>query len=89
MGMGAQSGQEVDVEVETRTEVQAPVDGVGAAARVWLGFAAVAAVAAVFTISQATLGVGLVCLACFLAILGRIWQAAKNHKELMEKLDRR
>ena len=41
--------------------------------------------AGIFSISQATLGVGLLAVACFLGILARIAQAAK-HQEKTEVL---
>ena len=41
--------------------------------------------AGIFSISQATLGVGLLACACFLGILARIAQAAK-HQEKIEAL---
>jgi len=44
--------------------------------------AALAALAALFNLNQATLGVGLLAYACFFAILARLAQAGVQHAEL-------
>lgn len=38
-------------------------------------------------LSQATLGVGIICGGCLLAILARMAQAAHQHRELIRKLE--
>lgn len=38
-------------------------------------------------LTQATLGVGVICGACFLLILARIAQAHEQHKDLLKRLD--
>jgi len=38
--------------------------------------AVILCLAGVFNLTNATLGVGLICFACFLGILARFWQAA-------------
>jgi hypothetical protein len=40
------------------------------------------------SLSQATLGVGIICLACLLGILGRIAQAYEQHKEIRKLLQK-
>lgn len=41
------------------------------------------------SLSQATFGVGLICGSCLLAVVARIAQAAKEHRDICERLDRR
>ncbi len=44
------------------------------------------ALAGAVTLSQATIGVGLICLGCLAAIFGRIGQASFQHDALLERL---
>jgi hypothetical protein len=37
------------------------------------------------SLSQATMGVGIICIGCFIAILARIVQASVQHNELLKK----
>ncbi len=46
----------------------------------------VAFVGALF-LTEATMGVGIICGACFLAILARITQASSQHEKLMKKIE--
>lgn len=39
------------------------------------------------SLTQATLGVGVICGSCFLLILARIMQAHDQHKELIKRID--
>jgi len=50
-------------------------------------FAIIAAIAGFFTLSEATMGVGILCSACLLGILARIVQASKHQSELLKKVD--
>ena len=49
-------------------------------------FAVPLALVGVFSVSNATLGVGLLTAGCFLAIVARIAQAAAHHKEWKKQL---
>jgi len=40
-----------------------------------------------FCLTQATMGVGIICGGCLLAILARIAQACDQHQELIQKID--
>jgi hypothetical protein len=40
------------------------------------------------SLSQATMGVGIICIGCLLAILGRIAQAAEQHRDIKTLLER-
>ena len=42
-----------------------------------------------FQLSEATLGVGGIAIACFLGILARLAQAARHHEELMSRVEQR
>lgn len=59
-------------------------------AAVWmlLAMALVVTIGGLFALSQATLGVGSICIACFLAILARIAQAGYQHAEVLNVLQR-
>lgn len=46
--------------------------------------AAVALIAGFMSLSQATLGVGILAVACFFGILARLAQANRHHKEIQE-----
>jgi hypothetical protein len=48
--------------------------------------ALVAGTIGIFSLSDATLGVGIICLACLTAILARLAQAAMHQKELIQTL---
>jgi len=49
--------------------------------------AAIAMLAGIFFLSDATMGVGLIGLACLFGIYARITQAQKQHAELVEILE--
>ncbi|MGD1146939.1 MAG: hypothetical protein ABR961_03180 [Thermoanaerobaculaceae bacterium] len=51
--------------------------------------ALLAVLGGLMSLSQATIGVGIVALACFLAILARIAQAKEQHAELKRLLEQR
>jgi hypothetical protein len=50
-------------------------------------FALIGSFIGLVCLSEATVGVGIICFSCLLAILARINQAYEKHKELMEKID--
>jgi hypothetical protein len=50
--------------------------------------AVLAALVGLVSLSQATLGVGLICGGCLLGVLARIAQAQAQHRELQEVLKR-
>lgn len=48
--------------------------------------ALLAAVAGIFMLTEATLGIGVIAMACFLGILARITQAGSHQNELKREL---
>lgn len=60
--------------------------GVPTSTTVLLILAIIAGVIGVLMLSEATSGVGLVCLGCLLAVLGRILQASEHHRDAMRRL---
>jgi len=44
-------------------------------------FGAIAMVGGIMLLTQATMGVGLICIGCFLAVWGRILQAGAHHHD--------
>ena len=53
--------------------------------RVLIVLSVVVALIGVFSLSEATVGVGLVALACLLGIFARIAQASNYHSKLLDK----
>ena len=49
--------------------------------------AIIAAIAGAMSLSQATLGVGTIALACFLGILARLAQAEAHHRDALRRKD--
>jgi len=47
-----------------------------------LAFGVLAVIGGLMSLSQATMGVGLLAFGCFLAIAGRVVQAEKHHQDL-------
>jgi len=56
-------------------------------AKLFIVLGLVAAAVGFFTLSEATMGVGIIGLACFLGILGRIAQAGDQHELTMQLLE--